>query len=196
MLLCDVIEEQKAQVDLKKRRENLTKEIDLQWEELEKQKMLEYDERLREKLEKEYHKKMKNAQNVQDQLYDFQKNYIKKMKEEQLEGELIKKQVEEELEREKLRDIERKKRAAKTRENFKQANDEILTLTAEMAIEAKEEENRILEHAKKREALKHLKRTKQDERFKAKQDVKQKLIDRQIADLTKIRDQEEEILNK
>ena len=38
--------------------------------------------------------------------------YIKKMKEEQLEGELIKKQVEEEIEREKLRDMERKKRAA------------------------------------------------------------------------------------
>jgi len=28
--------------------------------------MVEYDERLREKLEKEYHKKMKNAQSVQD----------------------------------------------------------------------------------------------------------------------------------
>ena len=52
---------------------------------------------------------------MQDQLEDFKLNYIKKMKEEQLEGELIKKQVEEELEREKLRDIERKKRAAATR---------------------------------------------------------------------------------
>lgn len=48
------------------------------------------------------------------------------MKEEQLEGELIKKQVEEELEREKLRDLERKKRAAKTREEFKKANEELL----------------------------------------------------------------------
>jgi hypothetical protein len=54
-----------------KKKKNLEKEIDLQWEELEKQKMLEYDERLREKLEKEYHKKMNNAKNVQDQLYDF-----------------------------------------------------------------------------------------------------------------------------
>ena len=90
------------------------------------------------------------------------------MKEEQLEGELIKKQVEEELEREKLRDIERKKRAAKTREDFKRANEELLALQSEMAIKEKEEEHRILEHAKKREALEHLKRTKQDERFKAK----------------------------
>lgn len=126
MLLCDVIAEQAAQRELKGRKEQLHKEIDLQWEELEKQKMAEYDERLREKLEKEYHKKMKNAQNVQDQLEDYKLNYIKKLKEEQLEGELIKKQVEEELEREKLRDMERLKRAAKTREEFKQANEELL----------------------------------------------------------------------
>jgi hypothetical protein len=51
-------------METRKRKEQLQKEIDLQWEELEKQKMQEYDERLREKLEKEYHKKMKNAQNV------------------------------------------------------------------------------------------------------------------------------------
>lgn len=44
--------------------------------------MLEYDERLREKLEKEYGKKMKNASNIQGQLEDFKLNYIKKMKEE------------------------------------------------------------------------------------------------------------------
>jgi hypothetical protein len=61
MLLCDVIAEQQAQRELKGRKAQLGKEIDLQWEELEKQKMAEYDERLREKLEKEYHKKMKNA---------------------------------------------------------------------------------------------------------------------------------------
>jgi hypothetical protein len=79
-------------------------------------------------LEKEYHKKMKNAKEISDQLEDFKLNYIKKMKEEQLEGQLIKKQVEEELEREKLRDLERMKRAAKTREEFKKANEELLKI--------------------------------------------------------------------
>ena len=47
MLLCDVIAEQEVQKETKKRKENLEKEINLQWEELEKQKMAEYDERLR-----------------------------------------------------------------------------------------------------------------------------------------------------
>jgi hypothetical protein len=44
--------------------------------------MVEYDERLREKLEKEYNKKMRNAQSVNEQLEDFKVDYIKKMKEE------------------------------------------------------------------------------------------------------------------
>jgi len=82
MLLCDVTAEQQAQRELKQRKEALGKEINVQWEELEKQKMAEYDEILREKLEKEYHKKMKNAQNVQEQLEDYKLNYIKKLKEE------------------------------------------------------------------------------------------------------------------
>ena len=47
MLLCDVMTEQQVQIDTKNRKAALHKEIDLQWEELEKQKMIEYDERLR-----------------------------------------------------------------------------------------------------------------------------------------------------
>lgn len=66
MLLSDVMTEQAQQRETKKKKDQLHKEIDLQWEELEKQKMEEYDARLREKLEREYHKKMKNAKEVQD----------------------------------------------------------------------------------------------------------------------------------
>jgi hypothetical protein len=44
--------------------------------------MAEFDERLRDKLEKEYFKKMKNAASVSKQLDDFKLSYIKKMKEE------------------------------------------------------------------------------------------------------------------
>jgi hypothetical protein len=196
MLMCDVIAEQQAQIALKERKKLLEKEIDLQWEELEQQKMVEYDERLREKLEKEYHKKMKNAQNVNEQLEQFKLSYIKKIKEEQLEGELIKRQVEEELEREKERELKRQAKVAKTREDFKQANEELLKIQAAIALKEKEEEARILEFAKKRDALEHLKKTKEEERFKQKQAIKQQLIDRQIAELMRVRDQQEEVLNK
>jgi hypothetical protein len=94
------------------------------------------------------------------------------MKEEQLEGELIKKQVEEELDRERLRDLERMKKAAETRESFQKANEELLKMQAEIALKEKEEERKIEEHARKTDALDHLKKTKEEQRFKAKQDVK------------------------
>ena len=43
---------------------------------------------------------------------------------------MIKKQVEEELERERMRDAERLKRAAQTREDFKKANEDLLKIQA------------------------------------------------------------------
>ena len=63
--------------------------------------MAEYDAKMRAKLEEEFKTKMNNAQDISDQLEDFKLRYIKRMKEEMLEGELIKRQVEEDLEREK-----------------------------------------------------------------------------------------------
>jgi hypothetical protein len=38
------------------------------------------------------------------------------------------------------------------------------------------------------EALDHLKRTKEEERFKQKQAIKQQMIDKQIEELMKVRD--------
>lgn len=173
MLLCDVNTEQQAQMALKGRKKHLEKEIDLQWEELEQQKMEEYDERLRQKLEKEYHKKMKNSQMISEQLEDFKLNYIKNMKEEQLEGQLIKRQVEEELEKEKQKELNRLKRVQQTREEFKKANEDLLKIQAEIALKEQEEDKLINEHSKKKDALDHLKKTKENDRFKQKQAVKQ-----------------------
>jgi hypothetical protein len=47
MLMCDIAQEQKEQMGYKDRRKNFDKEIEKQWVEIEKQKMTEYDDRLR-----------------------------------------------------------------------------------------------------------------------------------------------------
>lgn len=158
--------------------------------------MIEYDERLREKLEKEYKKKMTNAKMVQDQLEDFKMSYIKKYKEDELEGQLIKKQVDEELERERHKELERRKKAIGVREEFKKANEDLIHVQAAIALKEKEEDRRIEEHARKKEALEHLKRTRVADRFSNQQKIKQALVDRQIKDLMKVRDQQEEVLNR
>jgi len=103
---------------------------------------------------------------ISDQLDDFKLNYIKRLKEEQLEGQLIKKQVEEELEREKQKELDRIKKIAQTREDFRKANEDLLKIQAEIALKEQEEEKRIMEHSKKKDALDHLKKTKEEERFR------------------------------
>lgn len=105
MLLSDVMKEQEYQRDLKARKEQVQKHIEKNWEDLEKQKMEEYDQKMREKLEREYNKKMENAKDISNQLEEFKVNFIKTLKEEMLEGELIKRQTEEDLEREKIREL-------------------------------------------------------------------------------------------
>jgi len=84
--------------------------------------MEEYDIRMREKLEKEYNKKMENAKAISDQLDEFKLNYIKKLKEDMLEGELIKRQVQDDLEREKIRELQRQKKAMQIKEDIDRAN--------------------------------------------------------------------------
>ena len=91
MLLCDVNTEQQIQIETKLRKKQLEKEIDQQWDELEKQKMSEYDQRVQEKAKKELIKKEQNSKLIQDQLYEYQVNYIKKMKQDKMEGKLMKK---------------------------------------------------------------------------------------------------------
>ena len=105
MILSDVMKEQDAQKELKARKDAISREIEQNWQNLEQQKMQEYDAKMRAKLEREYNKKMDNAKAISDQLEEFKINYIKQLKEEMLEGELIKRQAEEDLEREKIREL-------------------------------------------------------------------------------------------
>jgi len=77
---------------------------------------------MREKLEAEYNKKMENSKAISDQLDEFKLNYIKTLKEEMLEGELIKRQAEEDLEREKVREVQRQKKMQAIKEDIAKAN--------------------------------------------------------------------------
>ena len=76
LLHADVLHEREAQKALKARKEAIHKEIDENWRDLEKQKLDEYDKKMREKLEKEYDKRQTNAKAISDQLEEFKMNYI------------------------------------------------------------------------------------------------------------------------
>ena len=75
---------------MNQRKKQIATDIEAHWVEVEKQKMSEYDEKMRAKLEQEYKLKQANARDISEQLESFKLNFIKQLKEEMLEGELIK----------------------------------------------------------------------------------------------------------
>lgn len=103
MLLAEVLQEREMQEELKKRKKVVEKEIEHQWIEVEKVKLHDFDTKERKKLEELYKKKTDNSKMIKNQLYEAKLGYIKKLKEERIEGEIIKQQVLEEQERERER---------------------------------------------------------------------------------------------
>ena len=73
-----------------KRKEQVDKQIEDQWCELEQRKLEEYDQREAQKLEALHKKKQDTAHVIKQQLFEFKLNHIKKLKNDRLEGEVIK----------------------------------------------------------------------------------------------------------
>lgn len=165
MLMCDVAYEQKAQQAMLERKKAIERDITKHWEEVEKQKMAEYDEKMRAKLEQEYKLKQMNAKDISDQLENFKLNFIKQLKEEMLEGELIKRQVEEDLEREKQREIMRQQKVAQMRSDLAEANNQLLRIKEAERLKEIEEEKKIQAFAQKRETLDNMKKEREEKRF-------------------------------
>lgn len=67
-----------------------------------------FDEKVKNKLINEYERKMANSKVISDQLHEFKMKYIKRVKDDILEAELINRQVEEELQREAEKEAIRK----------------------------------------------------------------------------------------
>jgi len=122
MMMCDVAHEQEAQKKLQARKKQIGKDIDVQFHEMEKDQMAEYDTKMQAKLEHEYKNKIENAKSISNQLEEFKLKYIQNLKAEMLEGELIKRQAEEDLEREKQRELARQKRALGMKQDLIEAN--------------------------------------------------------------------------
>lgn len=158
--------------------------------------MVEYDEKMKKKLEQEYSLRQENSKNISDQLEQFKLNYIKSIKEELLEGELIKRQVEEDLEREKQKEIARQKKGAQIRADLAEANKNQLKQKQAALLEEADTEKKIQEFAKARDARDEMKKEREDERFKAKQNERQRMIDRQIEELRALQDNQEQVLNR
>lgn len=196
MQMCEIMEERQQQEKLRKKKKKIDEQIEKQWEELERQQLAEKDDKTRIALEKEYKKKMKNAEDVNKQLDDFKMSYIKKLQEEMLEGELLKKQVEEDLEKERQKELNRILRNKELQEEQKRANQRLQEIADENRQKEIEEEKKVEDFALKKDRRDKLRRDKEEQKRKQKQMERQKLIDRQIEYLHNKVSNEDKILNK
>ena len=194
--MSDVFAEREVQHALKLRKADHEKRLIKEWEELDTHKMEAFDEKVKQKLIDEYERKMANSEIINEQLHEFKMKYIKRMQDEMLEAELIKRQVNEELTREAEKDAGRKRKAMEQKESFRKANLDMQAQAVEIKKKEREDEKKIEEYGHKKAALDQLKKDREEQKFREKQETRQRLIERQAEVLRNMQNREDEILNK
>ena len=115
--------------------------------------MEDYDERTRKQLQDMFYRKHENAKVIKNQLFEFKMNTVKKVKDEMLEGELIKRKAKQDLMEEQRKQQELRQQQARQREQFKQANEELKAYNEELKRKEAAELLRIEDYAVKKERM-------------------------------------------
>ena len=196
MLFCDILKERNVQMSQSKVIKERWDEYDQYWNEIEKQKMIAYDKEEERKYLENKEKQAQNMAFIHKQFQEAKVKRIQDMQEQYVEGQITKIQAQNEL-KEELAKKERDKQARiKLNEQFRLDNIEIERLKAEAKKKEEEEDAKIEEHARKKEALENLRKQKEKEKFEEKQKRRQHLIDAQTEHLRKIKEENEMKLNK
>ena len=108
----------------------------------------------------------------------------------------MKRQVEEDIEREKIRELQRKRKMQQMKEDIGKANREQIRVQELMKEKELEEEKRVEKFTRQKEALDQEKKDREDAKKADKLAKRQALVDRQVENLRALRDNEEQVLNK
>jgi len=196
MMLCDVLAEREAQVNLKEELNKLEQIREERFLEMERQnyrKMLERE--LREKEEKEEISKVAaKAQKVQ--LAEYKEKRLSEMEDLIMEGEMLRNKAVEDMEQERVAERKRRAQAAQALVETQKANTYLKQIRAEDLLRQTREEEKIEEYAKRKEQMLELRKQKEQEVFKAKQAQRQKMIDMQAQRLSDMQSSEEQRLEK
>jgi hypothetical protein len=196
MMLCDVLAEREAQVNLKEelsKLEQIREERHLEMERGNYRKMLERE--LREKEEREEISKIAAVAQKQ-QLREFKDRRLREIEDGILEGELLRKKAREDLESERTNERKRRAQAAQALVETQKANEYLKEIKAEDLLRQQREEDKIEEYAQRKEQMLELRKRKEEEVFKEKQAMRQKMIDTQAKSLMQSVSNEEARLEK
>merc|ERR1712224_117406 len=195
-MLCDVLAEREAQVNLKEelsKLEQIREERHLEMERGNYRKMLERE--LREKEEREEISKIAAVAQKQ-QLKEFKERRLREIEDSILEGELLRKKAREDLEAERNAERKRRAQAAQALVETQKANEYLKEIKAEDLLRQQREEEKIEEYAKRKEQTLELRKRKEEEVFKEKQATRQKMIDSQARNLQMMASNEESRLER
>lgn len=98
------------------------------------------------------------------------------MKEERLEGELVKRKAHTEIEIERRKENDRRNKQLKNRDDLNKANEQLKVYNGELKKKEKEEEKKQKEYAVQKERLDQLKKDREEQRFLEAQRVRERLI--------------------
>ena len=82
------------------------------------------------------------------------------------------------------------------KESFRKANLDLQAQAVEIQKKEREDEKKIEEYGHKKAALDQLKKDREEQKFREKQETRQRLIERQAEVLRNMQNREDEILNK
>jgi len=114
--------------------------IDEGWVENDKVKMEDYDQRMNTRMEEMFKRKQETAKVISQQLVESKQAFIKRMKEERLEGELVKRKAHTEIEIERRKENDRRNKQLKNRDDLNKANEQLKVYNGEL----KKKEKKIL----------------------------------------------------
>jgi len=187
LLYSDVCKTRLDQIEEKKLVKDINQKRDKHYYDIMVKELAEADKRTKQEEELKKEKSRENAKIQQEQLEEFKLRYIEKLKKEKAEGEKIKKKAEEDIIEERRAHAEKLMRHKIANEEMKIANLKLKALKLEMESEERAEDDKRKAGIKAKSELAIARKKLEAEKFEAKQQIRQRMIDRACARLAKLK---------
>jgi len=196
MLYCDVIEEQKFQVQHKEKKREMEFAMEEHWYQQQQQQMDEYDRKEDQELMQRVQKVATTAKMQQDQLELNKAQYIKSLQREKADGEKLRLKAEGDLrdEQEKEASVRRKARLAV--EQLRLENEKLKKVKHQQSLKEQAEDDKRKKDAEMKDIMQNRRKVQEKKRFDESLALKQRMIDKASEQLRTLANNEERILGK
>ncbi len=191
MLLSDVLEERKYQIEVK----NHIKGVVLKQKNRDHQQVLRNEEVMRQREVKEEEERKKKALYIasvqKDQLKEMRERQLVNLAQHKMEGELLLAKAKHDIALEEEKILESKRRGRENAMEMTRANDDLKVLQGQWAVQELEAERKRKSDQAKKEKMAHDRKAHELLQMKRKQDEQQKMIDLAVYHLKTLKNTED-----